>query len=224
MLRGDISLARADAIATSANADLCGDASPHYWRFSGRKSADGAVRARAGPRLAALAAAALPGPSARLPPGVAVTTPAAGDLRCTHVIHAVAPDGMDGREDGARLLHQTYAAVLAEARRAGARALACPAIGCGIQGFPPDVAAREALAVAVGWLARGDAARLPGGVERLAFWIHSEDVWRSWPARAEKLLGPAPYVRKEMHRGAERTLEFIWTAAGSSGQDEAYLS
>ena len=32
---------RCDALATSANAGLVGNANPNFWRFAGRKSADG---------------------------------------------------------------------------------------------------------------------------------------------------------------------------------------
>ena len=51
--RGDITRWAADAIATSANAGLCGNRAPSYWRFQRRPyNIDGAVHAAAGPALA----------------------------------------------------------------------------------------------------------------------------------------------------------------------------
>lgn len=107
---------RASALITSANDALVGNLQPEYWRFAGRDSVDGAVRAAGGPDLEAACfdlpvcgddirrdifrwtAAVKHGPSApvRCPTGTAVTTRphqgAFGRLETDLVVHAVAPD------------------------------------------------------------------------------------------------------------------------------------
>ncbi|KAJ1445936.1 hypothetical protein M885DRAFT_625720 [Pelagophyceae sp. CCMP2097] len=125
LIRGDIAKQSAAAIVTSANDALVGNAQPLYWRFASRKNVDGAVRAAAGPRLAAVCldfpaltdAAAAGGADApardisrweatakhgsswtlRCAPGDAVVTGAFA-LDADHVIHAVAPDSEFGYE------------------------------------------------------------------------------------------------------------------------------
>ena len=52
LLRGDIARCEADAIAVSANPYLEGTVRSNYWRFSGRRNADGAVRLAGGRSLA----------------------------------------------------------------------------------------------------------------------------------------------------------------------------
>ena len=52
LLRGDIARSEADAIAVSANPNLEGTLRSNYWRFSGRRNADGAVRVAGGRSLA----------------------------------------------------------------------------------------------------------------------------------------------------------------------------
>ena len=91
--RADIALHCADALATSANAGLAGNANPNFWRFAGRKNADGALHRAAGPALLrACSALAADASGARCRIGKAVVTPAF-DLHAGVVIHAVAPDG-----------------------------------------------------------------------------------------------------------------------------------
>ena len=52
--RGNLAASRCcDAIATSANAGLVGNANPNFWRFTGRLNADGEIHAKAGPKLLA---------------------------------------------------------------------------------------------------------------------------------------------------------------------------
>jgi len=96
LLRGaDVSALRcADALVTSANAGLVGNANPAFWRFAGRENVDGAIHRAAGPALRAACAALPPadGVSTPCPVGHAVVTPAF-ELHAAMVIHAVAPDG-----------------------------------------------------------------------------------------------------------------------------------
>ena len=52
LLRGDLTKHRASAIATSANAGLCGNRSPDYWRFQRfPNNLDGMIHSAAGPEL-----------------------------------------------------------------------------------------------------------------------------------------------------------------------------
>ena len=147
--RGDITRWAADAIATSANAGLCGNRAPSYWRFQRRPdNIDGAVHAAAGPALAtALSeladargfpyssptsdAASYRGslfPSATggmvaCPTGTAVLTRGFGLAHTKLVVHAVCPDGLfrTGPPGAAEaLLRATYRSALREAVRAGA--------------------------------------------------------------------------------------------------------
>ena len=147
--RGDITRWAADAIATSANAGLCGNRAPSYWRFQRRPdNIDGAVHAAAGPALAtALSeladargfpyssptsdAASYRGslfPSATggmvaCPAGTAVLTRSFGLAHTKLVVHAVCPDGLfrTGPPGAAEaLLRATYRSALREAVRAGA--------------------------------------------------------------------------------------------------------
>ena len=155
--RGDITHWAADAIATSANAGLCGNRTPSYWRFQRRRdNIDGAVHMAAGPALAAALceladargfpyssptsnAASYRGsllPSATggivaCPTGSAVHTHSFGLAHTKVVVHAVCPDGIfrTGPPGAAEaLLRATYRSALREAVRAGAEP--CQTKGC----------------------------------------------------------------------------------------------
>ena len=50
--RADLAAVRScDALATSANVTLSGNANPNFWRFAGKRNADGAIHKAAGPKL-----------------------------------------------------------------------------------------------------------------------------------------------------------------------------
>ena len=147
--RGDITHWAADAIATSANAGLCGNRTPSYWRFQRRPdNIDGAVHAAAGPALAAALSeladargfpyssptsdavsyrgSLLPSATGGIvacPTGCAVHTQSYGLAHTRLVVHAVCPDGIfrTGPPGAAEaLLRATYRSALREAGRAGA--------------------------------------------------------------------------------------------------------
>ena len=206
--RGDISLARAGAIVTSANDSVVGNASPRYWRFAGRSNADGSVRARAGPELdrACLAFPKIPrttprdvqqwestakvGASlhARCSVGRALVTPAFGQLDCEHVIHAVAPDAEDAYDalqywqnnEPLRLLRETYCSALRAAAEHRAAKVSLAGLGCGVKAWPADVAAAVAL----------DAAVATPGPQTVEFVLGFDDkVWQRWRSTARQLLG-----------------------------------
>ena len=197
LLRGDLSNHWADAIATSANRYLSGNASPGHWRFTGRENVDGALRRAGGKELDRLVAAALP--DKPLEPGHAHRTASAGALAqsCSWIIHCCAPDGLYGEqtESGTRLLYQTYVAVIEAAAATDSRSLACPAIGCGVQGHRPAAAAREAFAAARCWLDGGIAQS--SRLSLLEFVCFADDVWAAWPPGAIKALGRPPDERSE---------------------------
>ena len=246
LARGDVVRWNADAITTSANAGLCGNATPSFWRFRavpeqacssagagvGRQqhrqqrsvpymNVDGQVHDACGPELAAAlashceshsfvlrhsAGASAPWRGAVLPQstewrvgclaGCAVRTPAFGALRSTGastIVHAVAPDGRhlagSGRryEQAAALLAQTYAAAIHEASEAGARSVAIPALGCGVNGFPLATATSAALTAAAAWLD----GRRGLGLDRVDVVLSAscDQAWtawrRVWSARAQ---------------------------------------
>ncbi|MEV0733028.1 O-acetyl-ADP-ribose deacetylase [Polymorphospora sp. NPDC050346] len=128
---GDITEEDVDAVVTAANESLLGGG-----------GVDGAIHRAAGPRLAEAGAALAP-----CLPGEAVATPAF-DLgpRIRHVIHTVGPVWEGGDHGEAELLASCYRRGLAVADEIGARSVAFPAIATGVYGFPPDRAARIAVA------------------------------------------------------------------------------
>ena len=125
--------------------------------------------------------------------GRSVVTPAFGALReqgVKFVVHAVAPDGRDPIEshgrpaDATPLLRSAFASALAAAAAAGARSLAVPAIGCGVNNWTPPTAARAALA------ALDDAWKRDDAVPRVDFVLRSDDALEAWRQRARDLFGP----------------------------------
>ncbi|SBT51625.1 O-acetyl-ADP-ribose deacetylase [Micromonospora auratinigra] len=128
---GDITGEDVDAVVTAANESLLGGG-----------GVDGAIHRAAGPRLARAGAALAP-----CDPGDAVATPGFDlDPPVRHVIHTVGPvwEGGDQGED--EVLASCYRRSLAVADDIGARSVAFPAIATGVYGFPPERAARIAVA------------------------------------------------------------------------------
>jgi O-acetyl-ADP-ribose deacetylase (regulator of RNase III) len=123
----DITTLAVDAIVNAANAAL-----------SGGGGVDGAIHRAAGPGL--LAECRRLG---RCPTGSARITGGHG-LKAKHVIHAVGPVWSGGSKDEDALLASCYRMSLGLAE--GLRSIAFPAISTGIYGFPPDRAARIAVA------------------------------------------------------------------------------
>lgn len=204
-----------DAIAVSANRALQGNASPSYWRFSGRESVDGAVRLASGEELARAAQGALAcTESAWVEVGEAVATPAFGAVAqagCRHVIHVVMPDGAQvhaGGSDhhvqqtGIPMLRQSFRAVLNAAVECGARSVGMPALGCGVKLWKPrlvaDIAGRVVAEAALehGSLAtRGDSGSYNGAGDRaidaVDFVMRTDDMARHWVETFETIFGPS---------------------------------
>ena len=107
---------------------------------------DAALHRVAGPRLRCLCAD-LPeiSPGVRCPTGQARIT-AGADLHVGHVIHAVAPVfPAYAPEEAERLLEQTFLSALMLAKESSLRAVAIPALGCGLFGCPVEAGARAAM-------------------------------------------------------------------------------
>jgi O-acetyl-ADP-ribose deacetylase len=142
---GDISRlpVRVGAIVTSSNKALSGNQNPSYWRFSGRTNVDGAVRAAAGVPFVF----AKEGYS--LNPGDAIVTDSVGQLRefSSKVIHTNVPEGEFGSDAaltlGKSLLSSCYFNALTHAT--SLESIAFPALGCGVRGWKPSVAAEVAF-------------------------------------------------------------------------------
>lgn len=210
--RADVAALRSvDALATSSNAGLVGNANPNFWRFAGRRNADGAIHRAAGPELLRACADIADDDGSRCRIGEAVVTPAFGSLRAEMVIHAVAPDGayavglqrwwgrrqwsgsagatavylQEAQPHGTaeELLAQTYTAVLQAADESGVKAVGLPAIGCGVLGFGPE----RACGVALGAIAAHVA--LHSSVERLDVAFHSDEAFNGWRKRTRALIG-----------------------------------
>lgn len=127
----DITTEDVDAIVTAANESLMGGG-----------GVDGAIHRAAGPRLARTGAAVGP-----CEPGDAIATPAFNlDPPVRHIIHTVGPVWEGGSYGEADILASCYQRSLAVADEIGARSVAFPAIATGVYGFPPDQAARIAVA------------------------------------------------------------------------------
>ncbi|GIF97790.1 macro domain-containing protein [Catellatospora citrea] len=128
---GDITAEDVAAIVTAANESLLGGG-----------GVDGAIHRAAGPELARAGGAIAP-----CDPGDAKATPAFDlDPPVRHVIHTVGPvweGGTYGEDD---TLASCYRRCLEVADELGAAEVAFPAIATGVYGFPPERAARIAVA------------------------------------------------------------------------------
>jgi O-acetyl-ADP-ribose deacetylase (regulator of RNase III) len=131
VVMGDITREHVDAIVTAANESLLGGG-----------GVDGAIHRAAGPRLAEAGAAIGP-----CEPGDAMATPAFDlDPPVRHIIHTVGPVWEGGGYGEADILASCYRRSLEIADQLSARSVAFPAIATGVYGFPPDQAARIAVA------------------------------------------------------------------------------
>lgn len=128
-LKADITTLAVDAIVNAANSSLLGGG-----------GVDGAIHRAAGPDLVhecRLSGGCRTG-EAKITLGYR--------LQAKHIIHTVGPVWRDGSHGEAELLAFCYANCVALASKHGARSIAFPCISTGIYRFPPDLAARIALA------------------------------------------------------------------------------
>lgn len=138
LVEGDITRLPVDAIVNAANA-----------RLTPGGGVCGAIHRAAGPRLAEACAAIghCPTGEARITPGF--------DLSAKYVIHAVGPVWHGGTRGERDLLAGCYRYSVDLARHYKCRSIAFPAISTGIFGYPPEAAARVAVAASRAVTANG---------------------------------------------------------------------
>ncbi|MDR2924403.1 MAG: O-acetyl-ADP-ribose deacetylase [Azoarcus sp.] len=147
----DITALPVDAIVNAANNTLLGGG-----------GVDGAIHRAAGPELLACCAR-LNGCAT----GEAKITPGFR-LPARHVIHTVGPVWRDGKQGEPALLAACYGHSLELAAHFGLKTIAFPCISIGVYGYPPDLAAPQAIASV-----RGALARLPD-IQEVFFCCFSE--------------------------------------------------
>ena len=168
--QGDIAAFAGDAIVNAANE-----------RMLGGGGVDGAIHRAAGPRLykACLEVAEVR-PGVRCPTGESRITPGF-DLPARYVIHTVGPVWRGGSHGEERLLASCYRSALVLARDHAVRAIAFPAISCGVYGFPIDRAAAIAVGE-VGQFLSGD-----DSIERVTMMAFGQDVFSALQRAANAL-------------------------------------
>jgi O-acetyl-ADP-ribose deacetylase (regulator of RNase III) len=185
---GDLSTARADAIATSTSVNL---------HVGGGLNA--AIHAAAGPELARQTAAL-----GQCAVSEAVTT-AAVKLDASYVIHGVAPRWQDGMHGEPALLAALYKAVIREAVQNGCRTLALPSFGTGAYGFPTDVAAEAAYqALTEALVDDWGGASTPLRIVR--WWVSSRQTHASYAAaikRGHRRLRPVRWSDRTFAKSRE---------------------
>jgi O-acetyl-ADP-ribose deacetylase len=135
VVTADLTRLALDAIVNAANPGLLGGG-----------GVDGAIHRAAGAQLLA-ACQALPEvtPGVRCPTGEARMTPGF-NLPARYAIHTVGPVWHGGNTGEAELLARCYRSCITLALEHDLRSIGFPAISCGVYGYPPDQAARVAIA------------------------------------------------------------------------------
>src|SRR6476619_4144906 len=139
--QGDISQVQVDAVVNAAN--------NHLWMGAG---VAGALKRAGGPEIEREAVSKGP-----IEIGEAVVT-GGGKLRAKYVIHAAAM-GQDLTTDRSKIAMATRNS-LARAAELGTESIAFPALGTGVGGFPPELAADAMIAECRAFVKKGSAPSL----------------------------------------------------------------
>ncbi|SDT22221.1 protein-ADP-ribose hydrolase [Actinoplanes derwentensis] len=160
--RGDITALRVDAIVNAANSALLGCFQPEH------RCVDNVVHTAAGPRLRDECHTLMTEQGFPEPTGSAKIT-SGYHLPARYVLHTVGPIVRGPVTPGHEAaLASAYRSCLdLAATRGDIRGIAFCSISTGLFGFPPEPAARIAVATVTGWLAAH-----PGRLDRVVF-----DVW-----------------------------------------------
>jgi O-acetyl-ADP-ribose deacetylase (regulator of RNase III) len=161
---GDLTTEQVDAVVLPANPELLPGG-----------GASGALHRAGGPEIAR-ECAALGG----CPTGEARAT-TAGRLPARYVIHAVGPVWRNGRQGEPERLAAAHRRSVEVAAGLGCRSISFPAISCGIYGYPPELAAPQALGAVAAALAATTV------VERARFVFLDESLRRVFAEAAEGL-------------------------------------
>lgn len=161
---GDLTTEKVDAVVLPANAELVPGG-----------GASGALHRAGGPEIAR-ACAALGGCAT----GDAKST-TAGRLAARYVIHAVGPVWRGGEHGEREHLTSAYRRCVEVAGELGCTSIAFPAISCGIYGYPPELAAPEALVAVAGAIETSPV------VERARFVFLDEGLRRVFADAAEAI-------------------------------------
>ena len=155
----DITTLKVDALVNAANTTLLGGG-----------GVDGAIHRAAGPELfgecRTLAGCATG--DAKITKGYA--------LPARHVIHTVGPVYRDGRGREAEMLASCHERCLRLALENGLETVSFPAVSCGVYGYPPEEAARDALGAAADFL------RKRPGLRKVRFLLFAPEVLRAYRA------------------------------------------
>lgn len=158
---GDITEMETDAIVNAANARL----------IMGGGVA-GAIRKKGGPSIQADCDRI----GGTFVGGAVITT--AGDLKASHVIHAVGPRMGEGNEDE-KLKNATLNSLKA-ADQNNLKSIAFPAISAGIFGFPIERCARIMLETTINYL------KGPTGLEKVVFCLFGRDSYEVFASRLDQ--------------------------------------
>ena len=158
-LQADITTLQVDAIVNAANSSLLGGG-----------GVDGAIHRAAGPELLreCRALGGCPVGEARLTKGYR--------LPAKFIIHTVGPVWRGGADHEPELLAACYLRSLELARDRHLRSIAFPCISTGVYGYPPEAAARVAVAAVHSFLARDGA---PLEVLSCCFLASDLEIYRS---------------------------------------------